>query len=388
MKSWHKLLIASLSVFALHNARAAAEESAPQEAPFVQEDAEFEDVPADADTAEALSIEDEVQNAESTEIKETKEAKEEVKPATVEQKETVNLNKDADPDKKLEEELSLEDEKTTEEEIVEEVPEAPQTPEKEEAPAVVEVKPSPVIQQDRVVQKSAKGGVEYIHHPQAAKGLLTITKEGAYIYRTQTEGKHNETGAFRMGMMDPPRITSADGTTNFDSMYSGSPQPLISFDYEWQPFVGYGKLGVQAGFGLLVAYGNGRFVSGDHAGEEAKESYTFLAIPLNLGVIYRLEWMHRQWFAPFVGGGGTYIGVAEIRDDGKTPKAVGTPGAYGTAGLLFNVSAWDRETAFILSSEYGIANLWVSLDYKYLKTFNEDLDFTSNIIGGGVVVDY
>ncbi|NUN07074.1 MAG: hypothetical protein HUU57_15100, partial [Bdellovibrio sp.] len=70
------------------------------------------------------------------------------------------------------------------------------------------------------------------------------------------------------------------------------------------------------------------------------------------------------------------------------PSLVGTPGGYGAAGLLLNITAMNRDTAFTLRSEYGIANLWVSLDYRYLKTFNEDLDFSSNILGAGIVADY
>ena len=107
-----------------------------------------------------------------------------------------------------------------------------------------------------------------------------------------------------------------------------------------------------------------------------------------MGLNYRLEIWDRQWVAPYVSGGGTYIGVAEFRDDGKGPNLVGTPGAYGGGGLMFNISAMSRNTAFTLRTEYGIQNLWVSLDAKYLATFSEDLDFSSTIVGGGIVCDY
>ncbi|WP_413569376.1 hypothetical protein ACLWBD_02185 [Bdellovibrio sp. HCB117] len=358
--SWSKYFIALLAVVSFHSVQAQEAESAPQEPPFVQEDTEFD--------SEALSIEDEIQSAAPESA---------LQPP---QKETVNLNEEADPNKNLEEELSIKDEEPVVAEEPEVVP-APPSP-------VVEVKPTKPLQPGKVMRRSARGGTEYIEHPQAANGLIAITKEGAYIYRTKESGEYNHTGSFRLGLIDPPRIISADGTTSFDTMYSGSSQPLFMFDYEWQPFNGYGKFGIQAGFGFMIANGKGRFIEGDLVGQEAKESYTFLAVPLNLGLVYRLEWMDRQWFAPYVSGGGTYIGVAEFRDDGATPSAVGTPGAYGAAGLLINISAMDRETAFTLKSEYGISNLWVSLDYRYLQTFNEDLDFTSGIAGAGITVDY
>ncbi|WP_413943931.1 hypothetical protein [Bdellovibrio sp. HCB-162] len=366
MRSWPKYVVALLAVVSFHTVRA-QEESAPQEPPFVQEENEFDtlqNAPTSPDEAEALSIEDEIKSSE---------------PEAPAKKETVNLNEQPKSDKKLEEELQLEEE--------------PQAPVVEEAPAVipaepvVEVKPVQQAQPSNVVQRTSKGGVEYIHHPQAAKGLIAITKEGAYVYKTKETGKYDQTGSFRFGMMDPPKITAADGTT-FEMMYSDGQQPVMMFDYEWQPFSGYGKLGVQAGVGFLVAHGNGRFVDASMGGLTPKEKYTFVAIPLNVGIVYRLEWMSRQWLAPYVAGGGTYVAVGEFRDDGKTPSAVGTPGAYGAAGMLFNISAMNRDTAFTLRSEYGISNLWVSLDYRYLNTFNEDLDFTSSIVGAGVVVDY
>lgn len=247
----------------------------------------------------------------------------------------------------------------------------------------------PVLNQEEPVKvyKNSRGRVEYIEHPLAAKGLMAITKDGSYIYRTQDSAVHKHTGAVRLGMMDPPKITAADGTT-YEMMYSEGQQPVFFFDYEWKPFQKWGMLGLQMSVGALYATGNGRFADPNLGNLTPKEQYTFLAMPLSLGFVYRLEWMRRQWLAPYISAGGTYVGVVEFRDDGKAPSAVGTPGAYGGAGMMFNVSALNRETAFTLRSEYGISNLWVSLDYRYMNTFSEDVDFTSNILGAGIIVDY
>ncbi|MNT42932.1 hypothetical protein D3C72_1793730 [compost metagenome] len=80
--------------------------------------------------------------------------------------------------------------------------------------------------------------------------------------------------------------------------------------------------------------------------------------------------------------------MAEFRDDGKGPNATGAPGAYGAGGLMFNVGSLDRETAFALNAEYDIKNLWVTSEFRYLKTFNDAIDFSSSIINVGVSVDY
>lgn len=234
-----------------------------------------------------------------------------------------------------------------------------------------------------------RSGRKFINHPLAKKGLLAITKDGHYIYETNESRDYNHTGTLRYATMDSPNINAADGTS-FSTMYGGGPQSILMFDYEWQPFTKFGKLGFQSGIGFIFANGQGRFDTADPAlkAQEAKEKYTFLAIPLSFGVIYRLEWLKRQWFAPYASGGLNYFPVIEFRDDSKTPSAVGTAGAYGAGGVMLNVSALDRDTAFILTSEYGISNLWVSLEYRLIQTFNSDLDFSSNVVSAGIAVDY
>lgn len=370
--SWKSLLgpltFCILLQFAFQNAFSQEEESAPQEAPFVQEDNEYEDFSSESDENEVFSD----------------------LPANEPSKDDV-----------IAEELSevgqepLSAEKPTETVPSKQQEEAPVIVQEEEdefspaQPVAQESEKSEIPSTQKVFRRTPKGGVEYIHHPQAANGLLAITKEGAYIYKTTESREYNNTGSVRIASMDSPKIEAADGTT-YDGMYKDAQQPIVMFDYEWQPWTKYGKLGLQVGFGFLYSSGAGRFISKDATlnGKEAKERYTFLAIPLNFGAVYRLEFLDRQWLAPYVAGGGTYIAVTEFRDDGKSPAMVGTPGAYGAAGMLFNLSAADRETAFVLSSEYGIANLWVGLEYRFLKTVTEDLDFSSNILGAGIVVDY
>lgn len=239
--------------------------------------------------------------------------------------------------------------------------------------------------ENKVQRKSAKGGIEYIQHPQSAKGLVKIEKDGTYIYKTTAmQRKEPISATLRFGSISPPAIKSSDGTTDFSSMYSSGSVPIVMFDYEWQPLREFGKLGVVAGFGVMTATGSGHFIDGS----QAQEKYTFVAFPLSIGGIYRLEYFNKQWLAPYVSAGGTYVAVAEFRDDGKGPNATGAPGGYGAGGLMFSISAMDRETAFNLSSEYGISNLWISAEYRYLKTFNDAINFSSSIMNVGIAVDY
>lgn len=231
--------------------------------------------------------------------------------------------------------------------------------------------------------KTPEKGVKMIHHPDAKKGLIRIEQDGTYIYKVKTTPK-NQSGTVRFGFMQPPNIVAADGTTTFKTMYGSSELFTLMFDYEWQPFSKYGKLGLQTGFGLATAQGNGRFLN---SGLEALEKYTFVAVPLNLGVIYRLEYFKRQWVAPYVSGGGTYIGVAEMRDDGKN-SFTGTPAAYGAGGLMINLTAIDKQVAFNLDSEYGIGNLWLTGEFRFQKAFSEEVDFSGSLISLGFSADF
>ncbi|MNL86554.1 hypothetical protein D3C87_2153060 [compost metagenome] len=55
---------------------------------------------------------------------------------------------------------------------------------------------------------------------------------------------------------------------------------------------------------------------------------------------------------------------------------------------MFNVGSLDRETSFSLTTEYGIKNLWVVLEYRQIVTFSEDLDFTGGLANLGITTDF
>lgn len=232
---------------------------------------------------------------------------------------------------------------------------------------------------------SGKGhdkGVRMIQHPDAKKGLIRIEQDGTYVYKVKTSPK-NKTGTVRFGFMQPPNIVAADEVTTFSDIYGSSELFTLMLDYEWQPFSKYGKLGLQLGVGLATAQGNGRFLDGSLA----EEKYTFIAIPLNAGVVYRLEYFKRQWVAPYVSGGGSFIGLAEMRDDGKNNFS-NVMAAYGGGGLMFNMTALDKQMAFNLDNEYGVGNLWLTAEVRYQQAFSEDLDFSGTIMSLGFSADF
>lgn len=247
------------------------------------------------------------------------------------------------------------------------------------APVVVGKKPV-----QRELREPLKKGRKLQEHPLSAKGLMRIEKDGAYIYRTET-GVKDKSVSVRLSSMEPPALESADGTSDYQSMYGSSGVMGVLFDYETQPVTEYGKLGWQLGGGLFYSSGNGRFLVN---GNQAREKYSFFTIPLNAGGIYRFEYMNRQWLAPYLSAGLSYIGMLEMRDDDASPKAVGTFGAYGSVGAMVNLTAMDRQMAFNLFSEYGVAAMWFVMEFRRQQVFSQDLDVSANIINAGVSVDY
>ena len=236
-----------------------------------------------------------------------------------------------------------------------------------------------------VMQQQANGRIKYIQHPEAKKGLLKIDKNGVYHYKPKTFAVKQSSANIRLGIIDTPIIVADSGVTDFDDMYGSEPMNFFMYDYEWQPMTKFGKLGINLGAGLFSAVGKGRFLND---GEIAQEKYTIYAIPLNLGLVYRLEFMQRQWVAPYLTGGVNYMVLIETRDDNKVFSGIGTPLFYGGAGAMINLSAIDRDLGFALDAEYGIATMWLTGEVKQIVPSNLEYDFTGSMISLGIAVDY
>jgi hypothetical protein len=76
-----------------------------------------------------------------------------------------------------------------------------------------------------------------------------------------------------------------------------------------------------------------------------------------------------------------------MREDAKKIYPAGSTGATASAGLLFNISRWGDRTAYILDSNYGINDLWLSLEYRRIQSVKEEMDFSTNTFTLGFVMD-
>lgn len=228
---------------------------------------------------------------------------------------------------------------------------------------------------------------------QGADGLSRIDAEGNYIY----DDKHDlqdESFHLRLGTVDSPNIeveitqrnTNNTTVVTFDDMYKDASKLSIGVDYEYFLSKDYGRLGLQGGASFQYAEGKGRLAS--DPSQESIETFSFLTIPVFLGLVYRFEYREHQYVAPYLGGGGVYTILAEKRDDENDVKGIGAFGYYGSGGLLINLTAFDREMAGEFRSEYDISNLWINLEFRTVQVTSEAFSYETSFIQGGVSFDF
>lgn len=248
------------------------------------------------------------------------------------------------------------------------------------------------------VRAEIRADEEKIRHPLAQEGLVRIKKDGTYIYDIERPLR-KESSRITFGQADHPEITlliqqaDASGTPTgvereftFSDLYNENSGFILGYDYEWFYFVDKGKLGVQAGFSAMFANGHGRLKALPN--DPSTESFTFVTLPITLGGVYRLEWKDKQLVAPYVAGGGTYVVLLEKREDKSTPSAIGGLGFYATGGLLFNIGALDRDAGFQLESEYGISNMWLSLEFRVIEVSSSAFGFSNKYLNAGLSFDF
>ncbi len=278
------------------------------------------------------------------------------------------------------------------------------TPHLKAAPAASIVEPAPVgtVAAPKILTKRSPASVEKpatksVYHAGAAEGLIRIKKDGTYIYDLK-RSLRNKSSHLWIGQGQNPDISidieqkdasgNITGNQNFkfDDFYPDSSNLVIGYDYEWFPFIEHGKLGLQGGFSAMFSSGYGRLVASPSP--QSEETFTFVTIPLTLGVVYRLEWKDKQILAPYVAGGGTYLVLAEKREDKSTPKFAGSPGFYASAGMMLNLAFLDADAGSMLDSEYGISNMWLTVEFKTVQVQASSFTFSNQYVNAGLSFDF
>lgn len=269
-----------------------------------------------------------------------------------------------------------------------------------EAPLMLESEPAPSWQApapqenvqsfqsappSKIVEKNKGLESKRIPHPNAAKGLIRINKDGSYQYKIKTSEK-SQSASMRFGSMTAPKIENTTQNLNFSSMYGSNPWTIMA-DYEWQPFRRFGTLGLQLGSGISIFNGKGRLVT-QNLNLTSEERFTLFIVPVSAFIDYRFEYARKQWLVPYVLAGGTYYLLAEKRDDKSNFNFAAAPAVGGGGGIHFSVTRWDHQTAFNMDRDYGVSDMWVTLEARALQGLNDKLDFTAMTVSLGVTVDY
>jgi hypothetical protein len=219
-------------------------------------------------------------------------------------------------------------------------------------------------------------------HPDSAKGLIRINKDGSYLYKTKYKDR-TQANSFRGASFPKLGVTASEGF-DFDQMYGSSSTLGFLAQFDVYPSKSWKSLGIGVELGVASRKASG-FLGGS---VRARENYNLYFVPVSLLASLRMDFSERQMFVPFLLGGATYWGLYERRDDGRESTLTGSGSLVGGGGLLIAVTRWDYQTGAHLQREFGIADMWLVLEARAYQGLKKDLDMTGSTFGAGVVVDY
>lgn len=243
---------------------------------------------------------------------------------------------------------------------------------------------------DDMPERTDSAKTQYIEHPLEERGLVRITSDKTYIYKTE-EAKSSHAAALRFAPYEPTNLSNPDTGTSFRQNYdSSSGFPMILFDYDWKLWrSAIGRMDLKVGSGLYTASGHGRFKNQQENPNQQVplESFTFFMFPNFVGLNYRFQLSDRPWFIPYVEGGGHLFAFTEIRDDSKSPKFGGSFGAYGVAGGALNLKFIDARSAWALDREYGVSSVYLTGEARVIASTTK-YDFSSTTFALGFLFDF
>lgn len=236
-------------------------------------------------------------------------------------------------------------------------------------------------------------GETEVDHPLREKGLIRISRDKTYYYKVDRSPQKSAVSV-KFGMLNATNLRNPDAAegergSDFGDNYDDTENPAILIDYElhlWKSPIG--KWGLKVGSGLFFAQGNGHFYSSTNAGLVPKEVFTFVALPNTIGAVYRMSFWDNPLFVPYAEGGGIAWTFIEVRDDDKPPKLGASPAAYFAAGLAMNLTWFNQASSILLDREYGINSIYLTGEYRHITGVASKFDFTSDVINGGLLVEF
>lgn len=227
-----------------------------------------------------------------------------------------------------------------------------------------------------------ESGKKFIEHPLSEKGLVKIKSDGSYQYKVDIKKR---TRSAHVGLMPLNRFLVRGSRVDYQSMYSNTSPWLLYGGVEWIPFLDSKNYSFRSSFGLGSLNGQGTL---SQSGLVAAEKYTLFIVPLSFQGLYRLDYSSRQWIAPYLLGGLGYLGLSEIRDDSKKINFAGAMFVEAGVGLQLSLLRLSQESMFVLQRDYNLADLWLSIEGKYIQGFKNSIDINQFTFVSSLILDF
>lgn len=173
----------------------------------------------------------------------------------------------------------------------------------------------------------------------------------------------------------------------YETVYGSSWIPDLAVHYEYRPFTGdfTRKLGLYGSIGTSFTKAQGKlqyFDSAQFESNESKTQFKFIALPVNVGLIYRMNVANILF--PFIAGGPSTIGFIESRNDNQKSNRGYTFGYWFSGGVALGLDWISAKDSWEQYDATGTKHSYLTIDYTYLESFGGGLvEFTVNGIEVG-----
>jgi len=232
---------------------------------------------------------------------------------------------------------------------------------------------------------SSKDG-KYIYHPNQDKGLYKINKNGEYLYKYKKSKLHGFIHV-KGGQYNFENFPTDIEGLQFVDFYDTNKPLAFLIEYDWPIFKKFQSLSLKLTGGFSYNRGRGKFVD-SNVNTPVQERYTFWFFPVGIGLTYKLKFISNQIFLPYVHASANYNFMAEYREDFDAFEYLGILGANAAAGLSINMGWFERLTALQLDQDFGINNVYLSLEGRWVQSFEENNDINGFVFLGGFSFEY
>lgn len=221
----------------------------------------------------------------------------------------------------------------------------------------------------------------------AGQGHIESIKKGLEL-KAKFKGPVRNAAGISVATGGDLELSSTSAQANsFSSIYRPEKKynPTVDVHYEhhflrdhlWGAFGPIGRVGV------VTARGTGRF---SRRNEETDVKFSFLAIPVSGGIVYRA--IQPRFFVPF--GQLAVVGIpfTESRGDSKASRrGLAFSWSY-TLGASVSMDWISRSNAWSRYDEYGILHTYLVFQMQNLRPLAGRVDFRSNTLMAGLNFEF